>query len=287
MFPRGWRVVLWMGMAAGLLFLFAKPTHAAENQAGSSLSHWRRSIGTRGTLAQRMLLANGKNDSSSLASAPNLLEQGFREAPRSARPWVYWWWLNGQVDEATIQRDLEAMARIGVGGLLLFDARGYNDDPAHVVLPPPKMEFMSPAWRRMVRRALEKADQLGLEVSINLSSCAGSLKGPWPVGDDAPKKLVWQTLAIQGPQKFTYSFPKPEGPRFWPVALLAVQTAETPTPDAKPDGAMKISPWQEAMAAQKPSEGKQKPSEGGQSVAPSAIQVVDLTDQPDAEGRLN
>jgi len=296
MFPRGWRVVLWMGIVAGLSFLFAKPRdpNAAENKGVSCLSDLRRSIGPREALAQRMLLANGENDSASPEPAPNLLEQGFREAPRSARPWVYWWWLNGNVDEATIQRDLEAMARIGVGGFLLFDARGYHDDPAHVVLPPPKMEFMSPAWRRMVRLALEKADQLGLEVSINLSICAGSLKGPWPVGDDAPKKLLWQSLAIQGPQKCRYQFPKSEGPRFWPVALLAVQTAETPGLAAKPDGTMKISPWQEAIAAPKPSEakpkpseGKPKPSEGDQSVAQSAIQVVDLTARLDGEGRLN
>ncbi len=27
------------------------------------------------------------------------LEQGFRTVPDTAKPWVYWWWLNGNVDE--------------------------------------------------------------------------------------------------------------------------------------------------------------------------------------------
>jgi len=36
------------------------------------------------------------------------------------------------------------MRRQGFGGLLLFDARGYPDDQSHVVVPPSRMEFMSP-----------------------------------------------------------------------------------------------------------------------------------------------
>jgi len=38
---------------------------------------------------------------------------------------------------------------------------------------------------------MSEADRLGLKMSINLSSCAGALKGPWDVGDDAPKKILW------------------------------------------------------------------------------------------------
>jgi hypothetical protein len=75
----------------------------------------------------------------------------------------------------------------------MFDARGYHDDPNHVPAPPPKMEFMSAEWRRLLKFTLTEANRLGLEVSVNLSSCAGALKGPWEVGEDAPKKLVWST----------------------------------------------------------------------------------------------
>jgi hypothetical protein len=113
------------------------------------------------------------------------LDQGFQNVPDAARPWVYWWWVNGNVDEETITRDLEGMKQNGIGGLLMFDARGYHEDL--VPVPPSKMDFMSPPWRQMLKFALEKAASLGLQVSVNLSSCAGALKGPWEVGDDAPK----------------------------------------------------------------------------------------------------
>ena len=56
---------------------------------------------------------------------------------------------------------------------------------------------MSSQWREMLKFSIAEADRLGLEVSVNLSSGAGALKGPWEVGDDAPKKLVWTATEVQ------------------------------------------------------------------------------------------
>ena len=54
------------------------------------------------------------------SSRANTLEQGFRDVPMAERPWCYYWWVNGNVDAETITRDLEAMRRVGFGGLLLL-----------------------------------------------------------------------------------------------------------------------------------------------------------------------
>ena len=68
-------------------------------------------------------------------ASPATLDENFRDVPVADRPWCYWWWINGHVDKETITSDLEAMRRVGFGGLLMFDARGYWDDKGHVVLP--------------------------------------------------------------------------------------------------------------------------------------------------------
>ncbi len=197
---------------------------------------------------------------------PLSLEQGFRRVPDADKPWVYWWWLNGNVDERTITRDLEAMRRQGIGGLLLFDARGYHDDQNHVVMPPSKMEFMSPQWRRMVSFSLSEASRLGLQVSINLSSCAGALKGPWEVGDDAPKRLIWTAGEVRGPQRLVYELKRPPRQRFRDVALLAVRREG-------PGAAANFSEdWKEVA-----------PPLGSQ---PAVAEVVDLSTQVDAQNRL-
>jgi hypothetical protein len=212
-----------------------------------------------GTLAAGLALAGAW-----LFAGPVPIDQGFRNVPDADKPWAYWWWLNGNVDEATITRDLEGMKQAGFGGLLIFDARGYHDDQNHVVVPPPKMEFMSPKWRQMLKFALSKAGQLGLEVSVNLSSCAGALKGPWEVGHDAPKKLIWTATEVSGPQRFTTELRKPTGKRFWEVALFAVRH--------DPAAVAPSSVWHEVA------------TQPAQTL--TAAEVIDLSGKWDAQGRL-
>jgi len=191
------------------------------------------------------------------------LEEGFRNVPDSAKPWAYYWWLNGNVDEATITRDLEAMKQAGFGGLLLFDVRGYHDDPGHVPAPPSAMDFMSEPWRRMLKFTLAEAHRLGLEVSVNLSRCAGALMGPWEVGEDVPKKLVWTSCAVTGP-RCTIEWKKPEGKHFWDVAVLAVRHAEAAVPP--------MEPWQNVAE-----------TIGSK---PRVLERLDLTAKVDRHGRL-
>ncbi|HPA20348.1 MAG TPA: glycosyl hydrolase [Verrucomicrobiae bacterium] len=191
------------------------------------------------------------------------LAAGFIAPPDASKPWAYWWWLNGNVDERTITRDLEAMRAAGFGGLLMFDARGYHDDTSHVPAPPAKMDFMGAEWRRLLKFSLAEANRLGLEVSVNLSSCAGALKGPWDVGDDVPKKLVWRATELRGP-KFAAELTKPEGKRFWDVAVIGVR---------HDDAAAKLSDeWQDVA-----------PKLGSQ---PPVTEVVDLTAKVDERGKL-
>ena len=123
------------------------------------------------------------------------LEEGFANPPDSVRPWCYWWWINGHADKETITADLEAMKRLGFGGLLMFDSRGYWDDERHIVNPKPEIAFMSPEWQELVEFAIREAARLGLEFTMNMSSSGGKLDGPWEVGEDAPKRLVYRYCA--------------------------------------------------------------------------------------------
>ncbi len=151
-------------------------------------------------------------------------DQDFANPPDQYKPWVYWWWLKANVTRESITRDLEEMKKKGVGGLLMFDARGYHED--HVPPPESRTEFMSPEWRRMLKFGMEEAGRVGLEMSVNLSSCAGALKGPWHVGDDTPKKLVWATMEVAGPKQLRIALPQEDWGRFWDVAVVAAKRAD-------------------------------------------------------------
>lgn len=164
------------------------------------------------------------------------LQQSFRDPPAAVRPWAYWWWLWANVDEKSITHDLEEMKKKGIAGVLLFDARGYHD--TYVPPPPGTTEFMSQRWRQLVKHAATEAHRLGIQMSINLSSCAGALKGPWLVGDDAPKQLVWATVEVQGPQHLVTRLPQlPGAGRHWDVAVMGARHAaqdKAQSPAAEP-----------------------------------------------------
>lgn len=48
------------------------------------------------------------------------LADGFANPPASARPHVWWHWMNGNVTKEGITADLEALAEAGIAGATLF-----------------------------------------------------------------------------------------------------------------------------------------------------------------------
>ena len=51
------------------------------------------------------------------------LEKRFSTPPAEARPWLYWYWMNGNVTREGIRADLQAFADVGVGSALTFERR--------------------------------------------------------------------------------------------------------------------------------------------------------------------
>jgi hypothetical protein len=201
------------------------------------------------------------------AAGADDLAARFQAPGRTERPWVYWWWLNGNVTRESITHDLEAMRAKGVGGFLMFDSRDYGDH----YLPPPKVrwEFLSKEWLGMLHFAIQEAARLGLQVSANLSTNGGTLRAPWQTGDDAPKKLVWTAASVEGPGRVSFDLRSAGGGR-WEVALLAVRETGAPAVSAGKDFSGE---WR-ALAA------------NAKYTAPPVAEVVDLTAKVDSAGRL-
>jgi hypothetical protein len=207
------------------------------------------------------------------------LERDFHTPPDSVRPWAYWWWLNANVTGDSITRDLEAMKSQGLGGLLLFDVTAYGQQ--HVPSPPRRVEFMSPPWRQLVRHAMSEANRLGLQMSMNLSTCGGALRAPWQTGVDAPKSLVWTSADVVGPKRASCVVPRRQGPQAWDVALMAARIV------SKDDAAGPLSSPTETAEIRFSDDPKQwQPVVLNPKQMTPATEVVDLTDQVDARGRL-
>jgi hypothetical protein len=132
------------------------------------------------------------------------LAAGFANPPDSAKPRVWWHWMNGNITKEGIKLDLEWMHRVGIGGFQNFDAA--LNTPK---LVDNRLVYMTPGWKEAFRYTTELADKLGLEESIAGSPGWSESGGPWVKPAQGMKKFVWSETYVQGGQAFTGTLPKP------------------------------------------------------------------------------
>ena len=93
--------------------------------------------------------------------AADPLVRGFETPPDSAKPRVWWHWMNGNITKEGIQADLEWMKRVGIGGFQNFDA---SLNTPQIV--DKRLVYMTPEWKDAFKYATTLADQFGLEMAI-------------------------------------------------------------------------------------------------------------------------
>jgi hypothetical protein len=145
------------------------------------------------------------------------LERDFISPPSSAKPRVWWHWMNGNITQAGIKLDLEWMSRIGLGGVQTFDA-AYNTPR----IVDQRLVFMTSPWKDAFRTAATLADRLGLELAIAGSPGWSESGGPWVKPEQAMKKLVWTETRVAGGSRFMGRLPLPpaNGGPFQDVPVL-------------------------------------------------------------------
>ncbi len=130
------------------------------------------------------------------------LEQGFAAPPSSARPRVWWHWMNGNVTKDGIKKDLEWLHRIGIGGVQNFDASLQTPQ-----IVDERLVYMTDPWKDAFRFAVNTADSLGMEFAIASSPGWSVTGGPWVKPEDGMKKLVWSETEVVGGKKLTAPLP--------------------------------------------------------------------------------
>ncbi len=126
------------------------------------------------------------------------LEEQFRDPPNSARPRVWWHWMNGNIAKDGIAKDLAWMQRVGIGGMQNFDAALMTP-----TIVDKRLVYMTPEWKDAFKFAASEADRLGMELTIASSPGWSETGGPWVKPEDAMKKLVWSETTVAGGKRFT------------------------------------------------------------------------------------
>lgn len=134
-------------------------------------------------------------------AAPSPLLESFRNPADAAKPQTWWHWMNGNVTKEGITLDLEAMQRIGIGGVQNFDAG--------TGIPKGPVEYLSPEWLELKKHAIREAQRLGLEFTMH--NCPGwsSSGGPCITPEQSMKQLTWSELCVEGGRPINRKLPQP------------------------------------------------------------------------------
>jgi hypothetical protein len=158
------------------------------------------------------------------------LMSGFVQPGDDAKPWVYWFWINGNLTREGVTADLEAMHRVGIGGVIIMEV-----DPG---TPKGEVPFGSEAWRNMFKFACEEAHRLNMQVNMyNAAGWAGS-GGPWITPELSMQKVVSAEITVEGARHLDERLPVPETKAdfYRDIAVLAFPALEDDTfriPDIK------------------------------------------------------
>jgi hypothetical protein len=206
----------------------------------------------------------------------NQLKTSFQHPAPSAKPWVYYFVLDGNMTKESITADFEAMARVGIGGLLYMEVESGT--------PNGKVDFAGPEWMNLISHACKEAKRLGLEINMNNDAGWNGSGGPWITPEVAAQKLVWSELVVDK-TNLPIILPQPKSVRnyYQDIVVLAMPAPKIdvriPQLDVKSSANGLINRNFEPLTANFDT----APADA----VISNAQVIDLTSKMDQEGKLN
>ncbi|BDI29491.1 hypothetical protein CCAX7_15420 [Capsulimonas corticalis] len=170
------------------------------------------------------------------AAHPDTLRQSFVTPPDTAKPWVYWFFMDGNETQRGMRADLEALQKAGIGGVIRMDV--------NLGVPKGPVAFMSPEWRDNFVYGVREAKRLGLQFSLETGPGWCGDGGPWIKPEESMQHLVASETTVAGPAHFDELLPRPkprppffgegtmteEGRRQWLDFYQDVSVVAFPTP---------------------------------------------------------
>ena len=127
--------------------------------------------------------------SSETAGVKQLAEE-FSRPPLSARPGVYWYFMDGNLSQEGMTKDLEAMRRAGIGYVVFLEVNvGVARGP---------VDFMSDEWLCLFRHAVRECERLDIQMVLGIGPGWTGSGGPWVQGNQSMQHLVASSAQVEG-----------------------------------------------------------------------------------------
>ncbi len=129
------------------------------------------------------------------------LEEKFVKPPDSARPGVYWYFMDGNLNGKEMTADLESMKNAGLGNLVFLEV--------DIGMPKGPVKFMSEPWQELFAKMVHDAERLGIDISLGTGPGWCGSGGPWVKPEQSMQHLVSSVVEVKGPQNYSAMLPLP------------------------------------------------------------------------------
>ena len=110
------------------------------------------------------------------------LRSGFLNPPDWAKPGVYWYFMDGNLSEEGMTKDLESMAKAGIGNLIFLEV--------NVGVPRGKVDFLSDQWLELFKHAEKECRRLNIAMTLGIGPGWTGSGGPWVAPEQSMQHLV-------------------------------------------------------------------------------------------------
>jgi hypothetical protein len=134
--------------------------------------------------------------------AADPLVNDFLTPPDSARPGVYWYFMDGNLNGKEMTADLESMKKVGIGNMLFLEV--------NVGVARGSVNFMSEPWLELLAQAVRNSERMGLDFTIGIGPGWCGAGGPWIKPEHSMQHLVSSEVQVKGPSKYQAVLPQPQ-----------------------------------------------------------------------------
>ncbi|RYG70781.1 glycoside hydrolase family 2, partial [bacterium] len=156
---------------------------------------------------------------SARAASIDRLAQGFASPPATMRPRCYWYWMDNKSTKEGITKDLEGMARVGIGEAYIGIIGGTSGDTG-----PGGVPTFSEEWWQLMEHAIREGGRLGVDIGVFNGPGWSQSGGPWVKPEQMMRHVVSSEIRVKGPQRLEAALGRPGG------AIQDIATLAFPAP---------------------------------------------------------
>lgn len=183
-------------------------------------------------------------------------QESFAKPARIYSPESWFHFIGGNVSNAGITADLEAIAAAGIGGIQLFHGQFGGAWPG----VEPQIKCLSESWDASIIHAAKECRRLGLR--FTMQNCPGWAMsgGPWITPENAMRHLVWSRTVIDESSSGSTPLAQPQPSKeewrdYRDVAVIAFPLPEGDCDEALKPLSIKSNqpdlPWEDWLAKKK------------------------------------